>query len=50
MVGLKDLIAGITYRAMNGEIDFKDALRERVALLEGLAARKPGAGAMAGSS
>ncbi|EWY41471.1 phosphoserine phosphatase [Skermanella stibiiresistens SB22] len=36
MVGLKDLIAGITYRAMNGEIDFKDALRERVALLKDL--------------
>jgi len=37
LVGLKDLIAGITYRAMNGEIDFKDALRERVALLKDLA-------------
>jgi phosphoserine phosphatase len=36
LVGLKDLIAGITYRAMNGEIDFKDALRERVALLKDL--------------
>ncbi len=35
-VGLKDRIAGITARAMNGEIDFKAALRERVALLEGL--------------
>ena len=36
LVGLKELIAGITYRAMNGEIDFKDALRERVALLKDL--------------
>ena len=36
LVGLKDLIAGITWRAMNGEIDFKDALRERVALLKDL--------------
>lgn len=35
-VGLKDHIAGITARAMNGEIDFKAALRERVALLKGL--------------
>ncbi len=34
--GLKDKIAVITARAMNGELDFKDALRERVALLEGL--------------
>jgi phosphoserine phosphatase len=29
-------VAGITARAMNGEIDFEDALRERVALLAGL--------------
>lgn len=35
-VGLKDHIAAITARAMNGEIDFKDAVRERVALLKGL--------------
>ncbi|HYD69582.1 phosphoserine phosphatase SerB [Azospirillum sp.] len=35
-VGLKDHIAAITARAMNGEIDFKGAVRERVALLEGL--------------
>ena len=34
--GLKDRIAAITARAMNGEIDFKGALRERVALLAGL--------------
>lgn len=36
--GLKDHIAAITARAMNGEIDFKSALRERVALLSGLSA------------
>jgi len=36
--GLKDQIAAITARAMNGEIDFKGALRERVGLLAGLAA------------
>lgn len=35
-VGLKDHIAGITARAMNGEIDFKGAVHERVALLKGL--------------
>lgn len=29
-------VAGITARAMNGELDFEDALRERVALLKGL--------------
>ncbi len=29
-------VAGITARAMNGELDFAAALRERVALLEGL--------------
>jgi phosphoserine phosphatase len=34
--GLKDHIAGITARAMNGEIGFEDALRERVGLLKGL--------------
>ncbi|MEO0461700.1 MAG: phosphoserine phosphatase SerB [Pseudomonadota bacterium] len=34
--GLKDHIAAITERAMQGELDFEDALRERVALLEGL--------------
>ncbi len=36
--GLKDLIAAITARAMNGELDFKSALRERVGLLKGLPA------------
>lgn len=35
-VGLFDHIATITKRAMNGEIDFEPALRERVALLKGL--------------
>jgi phosphoserine phosphatase len=36
--GLKDRIAAITTRAMNGELDFQAALRERVALLKGLPA------------
>lgn len=35
-VGLKDKVAAITARSMNGEIAFEPALRERVALLEGL--------------
>lgn len=34
--GIKDQIAAITTRAMNGELDFKEALRERVGLLKGL--------------
>ncbi len=34
--GLKEKISDITERAMNGELDFKEALRERVAMLEGL--------------
>jgi phosphoserine phosphatase len=34
--GLKDHVAAITERAMQGELDFESALRERVALLEGL--------------
>lgn len=34
--GIKAHVAAITERAMNGELDFKDALRERVALLKGL--------------
>jgi phosphoserine phosphatase len=34
--GLKDKIAAITARAMNGELDFKSALRERVLMLKGL--------------
>jgi phosphoserine phosphatase len=36
LVGLKGEVAAITRRAMNGELDFAAALRERVALLEGL--------------
>jgi phosphoserine phosphatase len=34
--GLKAHVAGITERAMRGEIEFESALRERVALLKGL--------------
>jgi phosphoserine phosphatase len=34
--GLKEKIAAITKRSMNGEIDFATALRERVAMLKGL--------------
>jgi phosphoserine phosphatase len=34
--GVKDEVADITERAMHGELDFVGALRERVALLEGL--------------
>ena len=34
--GLKDRIAAITARAMNGELDFAAALRERVGMLAGL--------------
>jgi len=35
-VGLKEKVSSITERAMNGELDFESALRERVALLKGL--------------
>ncbi|WP_343312303.1 phosphoserine phosphatase SerB [Brucella sp. BE17] len=34
--GLRERVAEITVRAMNGEIEFEPALRERVALLKGL--------------
>lgn len=34
--GLKDRITAITERAMRGELDFEQALTERVAMLEGL--------------
>ncbi|MCC5960310.1 MAG: phosphoserine phosphatase SerB [Rhodobacteraceae bacterium] len=34
--GVGAYVAGITARAMNGELKFEDALRERVALLKGL--------------
>ena len=37
-VGLKAHVAGITERAMRGEIEFEPALRERVTLLKGLPA------------
>ncbi len=37
-VGLRDKIAGITERAMRGELDFEAALNERVGLLAGLEA------------
>ena len=36
LVGLKDKVSAITERAMRGEIDFEGALRERVAMLQGL--------------
>ena len=36
VVGVKAHVAAITARAMNGEIPFEEALRERVALLKGL--------------
>ena len=34
--GLKEQVAAVTERAMRGEMDFEDSLRERVALLAGL--------------
>jgi phosphoserine phosphatase len=34
--GIGETIAAITARAMRGELDFKEALRERVAMLKGL--------------
>lgn len=34
--GLKNEISVITERAMNGELDFKESLRERVSMLKGL--------------
>jgi phosphoserine phosphatase len=37
--GFKDRVAAITARAMRGEIEFEPALRERVALLQGLPAK-----------
>jgi phosphoserine phosphatase len=38
-VGLREQIASVTARAMNGELDFAEALRARVALLKGLPIR-----------
>ncbi|MEL6204028.1 MAG: phosphoserine phosphatase SerB [Pseudomonadota bacterium] len=39
MAGVGDRVKGITARAMNGELGFEGALRERVALLAGLPER-----------
>jgi phosphoserine phosphatase len=39
-LGLRERIAAITVRAMNGELDFAAALNERVALLKGLPVAK----------
>jgi phosphoserine phosphatase len=39
-LGLRDKIAAITARAMNGELDFAAALNERVGLLKGLPVAK----------
>ncbi len=36
MIGIKPQVAAITERAMQGELDFAQSLRERVALLKGL--------------
>jgi len=36
IAGIGEKIAAITARAMNGELDFKDALRERVGLIGGM--------------
>jgi phosphoserine phosphatase len=38
-VGLRDTVAEVTRRAMNGELDFVEALSARVALLRGLPTR-----------
>ncbi|MGI9351850.1 MAG: phosphoserine phosphatase SerB [Rhizobiaceae bacterium] len=35
-IGIKDTVAAITAKAMNGELDFEEAVEERVALLQGL--------------
>ena len=37
-IGITDKVSAITARAMNGEIDFEQSLRERLALLEGVKA------------
>ena len=34
--GTREAVADVTFRAMNGELDFADSLRERVATLAGL--------------
>jgi phosphoserine phosphatase len=38
MAGFREIVSQITARSMNGEIEFEQALRERVALLKGLPA------------
>lgn len=38
LAGVGEQVADITERAMNGELDFQQALRERVSLLQGLSA------------
>jgi phosphoserine phosphatase len=38
LAGVGEQVAAITERAMNGELDFQQALRERVGLLKGLSA------------
>jgi phosphoserine phosphatase len=40
LAGCKEAVAAITARAMRGELDFRQALKERVALLEGLPLEK----------
>lgn len=40
VMGIKPQIAEITKRAMNGELEFQDALRERIKLLTGLPEEK----------
>ena len=37
MLGIKERIAAVTAQAMRGEIDYRESLRQRVALLAGLA-------------
>lgn len=39
-IGIGDEVADITRRTMNGEFDFRDSLRERVALLAGVPAER----------
>ncbi len=39
-IGIKEQVAEVTERAMNGELDFKEALISRVALLKGMEANK----------
>lgn len=40
MIGIGAEVAEITRRTMNGELDFKDSIRERVALLAGMPAER----------